>query len=65
MNAEHLDHYYVFGDVYETLDTCHVLETLLSRLRRQGLIDDESWASSKANIAEIRERLEHRLPAAS
>ena len=65
MNAPDLDHYYLFGDVYETLDTCTELEQLLGRLRRQGMLSDQEWMSSKQNIAAIRSRLEDRLAAAS
>lgn len=56
-----LDHFYTFGDIYETLDTCDELEMQLSRLKRQQLLTDEGWRQSKDNIAEIRERLQRFL----
>ena len=65
MDAADLDHFYHFGDVYETLDTCMELEQLLGRLRRQGILTDQEWITSKQNIAAIRSRLEGRLAAAS
>jgi hypothetical protein len=65
MNAAEMDHYYIFGDVYETLDTCTELEQLLGRLRRQGMLSDQEWMVSKQNVAAIRSRLESRLTATS
>jgi hypothetical protein len=64
MGALQLDHYYTFGDVYETLDACDQLELLLGRLKRQRLINESEWVQSRQNIADIRERLEVRLPKA-
>jgi len=61
MSAAELDHYYLFGDVYETLDTCTELEQLLGRLRRQDVLTDQEWMTSKQNIAAIRSNLEGRL----
>jgi hypothetical protein len=63
MTAAELDHYYIFGDVYETLDTCTELEQLLGRLHRQNLLTEGEWVSSKQNIAAIRSHLEGRLAA--
>jgi hypothetical protein len=65
MNAPELDHYYLYGDVYETLDTCTELEQQLGRLRRQGVLSDQEWMISKQNVAAIRSRLEDRLATAS
>jgi hypothetical protein len=62
MGALELYHYYTFGDVYETLDACDQLELLLGRLKRQRLINESDWIQSRQNIAEIRKRLETRLP---
>ena len=64
MTAAELDHFYIFGDVYETLDTCAELEQLLGRLRRQDLLTEGEWMHSKQNIAAIRSRLEGRLSSA-
>lgn len=55
------DDYFVFGDVYETLEACQQIEQLLSRLRRQRLMDDQNWLSNKAHVAEIRKTLEGML----
>jgi hypothetical protein len=53
-----LDHFAVFGDVYDTLDTCSTLETMLSRLKRQKLLSEADWEVGRANLNEIRERVE-------
>jgi hypothetical protein len=55
------DDYFVFGDVYETLEACQQVDLLLSRLRRQSLIDDQNWVATKAHIAEVRKSLESML----
>jgi hypothetical protein len=55
------DDYFVFGDVYETLEACQQVDLLLSRLRRQSLIDDQNWLTTKAHIAEVRKSLESML----
>lgn len=59
--TDRLDHYYVYGDVYETLDACDNLELLLGRLRRQHLLSDQESDRTKRSIAEIRARLEAHL----
>jgi hypothetical protein len=56
-----LDHYYLFGDMYETLDACEQLDVMLSRLRRQSLISDEDLRHTQQNLAAIRQRVEHHL----
>jgi hypothetical protein len=61
MNAEGLDHYYIFGDVYDTLDSCTELEQRLGRLRRQGMLTDGEWMTSKQSVAAIRLRLEGKI----
>ncbi|HCG02804.1 MAG TPA: hypothetical protein DEV93_19945 [Chloroflexi bacterium] len=53
-----LDHFAVFGDVYDTLDACSTLETMLSRLKRQKLLSEPDWEASRTNLAAIRERIE-------
>jgi hypothetical protein len=53
-----LDHFYAFGDVYEAVEACDHLETMLARLHRQRLLTDEQWEQSKASIAGIRTRVE-------
>lgn len=58
MEQRNLDQYYLFGDVFETVDACDELETLLGRLKRQRLIDDDEWRETKQNVANIRARLE-------
>lgn len=62
MSVANLDHFYTFGDVYETLDACDQLELLLGRLRRQGLLTESEWQQSRQEIVEIRGRLESHLP---
>jgi hypothetical protein len=57
-----MDHFYTYGDVYEALDACDQLELLLGRLKRQRLISETDWLDSRQRIAEIRARLESRLP---
>lgn len=55
------DDYFVFGDVYETLEACQQVELLLSRLRRQRLMDDRTWLAARAHVAEVRKSLETML----
>ena len=57
-NRAALDHFYTFGDVYETLDACDQLELLLGRLRRQGLLNDDEWARCKDDVIDLRGRIE-------
>ena len=61
MEQRDLDQYYLFGDVYETVVACDELETLLGRLKRQRLLNDDEWRESKQNVASIRARLEAHL----
>jgi hypothetical protein len=61
VSAAYPDDYFVFGDVYETLDACQQIDLLLSRLRRQSLMDDQNWMATKAHIAEVRKSLENML----
>lgn len=61
MSTAYPDDYFVFGDVYETLDACQQIDLLLSRLRRQSLMDDQSWMATKSHIAEVRKSLESML----
>ena len=61
MSVAYPDDYFVFGDVYETLEACQQIDLLLSRLRRQSLIDDQNWLATKAHIAEVRKSLENML----
>jgi NAD(P)-dependent dehydrogenase (short-subunit alcohol dehydrogenase family) len=65
MSTTNLDCFYIFGDVYETLDTCQELEQLLGRLRRQNLLNEQDWSHSKRSIVEIRSQFERRILAAS
>ena len=61
MSAAYPDDYFVFGDVYETLDACQQIDLLLGRLRRQHLLDDQSWIATRAHVAEVRKSLETML----
>jgi hypothetical protein len=59
------DHFYLFGDVYETLETCDRLSTLLGRLRRQNLLSERDLAGTRRGLEAIRERVQDHLNAAS
>jgi uncharacterized protein YjaG (DUF416 family) len=59
------DHFFHYGDVYDTIDACHALSRMLGRLQRQHLLDEDAVTQSKAQVAEILARLEGRLPLAS
>jgi hypothetical protein len=61
MTAANLDHFYEYGDVYETLEACDQLDMLLGRLRRQRMLSDAEWIQSKSQVADIRARIEHHL----
>ena len=58
-----LDHFYVHGDVYATLDTCDELELLLNRLQRLQLVETHEWTDSKQHLTKIRSSLEAILAA--
>lgn len=60
--ASDLRQYYTYGEVYETLEACDELETLLGRLRRQTLLDDQAFALTKQLLAGIRTQVEASLP---
>lgn len=59
------DHYFTFGDVYETMEACNRLDVLLARLKRQQLLPDDECAESRQKVATIRERLEAKLNSSS
>ena len=61
MSVARLDHFYTFGDVYETLDACDQLELLLGRLLRQRLMTEGEWVQLRDHVATIRAQLEARL----
>lgn len=65
MCAVQVDHFYVYGDLYEVLDSCRELEMLLGRLKRQRLLSEDEWVDSRENLAAIRARLEARLGGAN
>lgn len=52
-----LDDLYLYGDVYEALDACGELESLLDILKRQGRMGAEDVFASRGDIARVRERL--------
>jgi uncharacterized protein YjaG (DUF416 family) len=69
MHTQHVghsgnDHYFHYGDVYDTIDACHALNRMLGRLQRQHLLDEEAVIQSRAQVAEILSRLEGQLPLA-
>jgi hypothetical protein len=59
--AANFDHFYTFGDLYETVDACDQLELLLGRLRRQRLLSEGEWLQLRDHVAKIRAHLESRL----
>lgn len=61
MSVAYPDDYFVFGDVYDTLEACQQIDLLLSRLRRQRLMDDQNWLATKDHIAAVRKSLESML----
>lgn len=56
-----LDHLYVYGEIYDALDTCDQVSQVLSRLRRHGLLSPDDAGASEAHVDKIRERLEQQL----
>lgn len=56
-----LDHFYTYGDLYETIEACDQLETLLGRLQRQHLLSTTELMESKREVADIRARIESHL----
>ena len=61
MSVARYDHFYTFGDVYETVDACDQLELMLGRLRRQRLLSEAEWLQLRDYVAKIRAQLEARL----
>jgi CRP/FNR family transcriptional regulator, cyclic AMP receptor protein len=59
-----LDHFYTYGELYETLDVCGQMEAMLGRLKREELISGEEWSESTGHLSAIRERLETHLDGA-
>ena len=55
------DHFYLFGDVYETLDACDRLNTLLGRLRRQDLLSGTELEVARGSLEGIRRQVEERM----
>ena len=64
MSVASIEQLYTHSDVYDTLDACGELETLLGRLRRQHLLTDAEWMESRQDLAQIKARLQGRLDAA-
>jgi hypothetical protein len=58
-----LDHFDVYGDVYQALETCQVLEMNLDVLRRQQLVGESEWIQVRKSASEIRSSLEAILAA--
>ena len=56
-----LDHFYVYGEIYDALDTCDQVSQALNRLRRHGLLPADDAGTSEAYVVKIRERLEQQL----
>ncbi len=65
MDSEHLNHFYTFGDVYETLDACDALGLLLSRLKRQGILSEPEWMQLTQGVAGVRAAVERKLSSAA
>ncbi len=61
MDSERLNHFYTFGDVYETLDACDALGLLLNRLKRQGILSEPEWMQLTQGVAGIRALVERKL----
>lgn len=55
------DHFYTYGDVYETLEACDQLDMLLARLRRQQLLSPGELMDSRRELASVRARVEHHM----
>jgi hypothetical protein len=56
-----VDHFYTYGDVYETLEACDQLDMLLGRLRRQQLLSAGELMDSRRELASVRARVEHHM----
>jgi hypothetical protein len=59
--APDLTHFYTFGDLYESIDACVQVELLLSRLQRQGVLDEAESKELGEKVEQIRARLERHL----
>jgi hypothetical protein len=54
---DHPDHFYRYGDVYQALETHHVLEMNLTTLRRVELLSESEWTEARKSAAAIRSSL--------
>jgi len=59
------EHFYLFGDVYETLDACDRLSMLLGRLQRQNLLSGDDLVRTREGVEAIRRRVEEHMNRAS
>ena len=65
MDTERLNHFYTFGDVYETIDACDALGILLSRLKRQNILTEPEWTQLTQSVASVRATVERKLSTAA
>ena len=65
IDSKRLDHFYTFGDVYETLDACDALGILLSRLKRQNILTESEWTQLTQGVANVRATVERKLSTAA
>jgi hypothetical protein len=54
MGGADLHHSYRFGDLYEALEACQLLESSLAAPHRQRPIDDQIWRHRKHLLGERR-----------
>lgn len=61
MSGARFDRLDTYRDAYEALDACQILDTVLSRLRQQQLLDEQEWIWSSRRVAEIKGQVEGHL----
>ncbi|MBV9282888.1 MAG: hypothetical protein JOZ41_22670 [Chloroflexi bacterium] len=64
MSVNRLDHFYTYGEVYDTLEACDELELHLGRLRRQRTLTETEWERTRKSLETIRAEVEGHIRSA-
>jgi hypothetical protein len=55
------NHFYIFGELYDTVGACDQLELSLGTLKRRGLLSEQAWQDDCRQVVAIRNHLESLL----
>jgi hypothetical protein len=59
--TQELDHFLLFGEIYDAIEACDQLDMLLARLKRQELLPPDCCSESRAWVQSVRQRLEDHI----